>query len=114
MKTLNPEPAGPLAGLVQISPACGPAGSGVNVFMSGVGVDPGASIRWNLIDSQGQIPFNGYYQTNDTGGFNDIAFLSDLKPDNYQMNFVQGGDVNNPDIVSPKLSINLTIPCTSG
>ena len=76
--------------VVQLNPACGPARSGFNVFISGSGFDPGASIRWNLIDSQGQIFLNGYYQTNDTGGFNDIAFLSDLKPDNYEMNFVQG------------------------
>jgi hypothetical protein len=36
---------------------------------------------------QRQISLYGYFQTNAAGGFNDVTFKDDLKPDIYKMYF---------------------------
>ena len=59
-----------------------------------------------------QIPLYGYFQTNSTGGFNDVTFADDVKSDHYKMIF--GTDSNNDnkfDVGTPIAYANVTIPC---
>jgi hypothetical protein len=100
------------APLVQVSPTCGPADPGFNIVINANGFGPNSNVNWKLIDSHNGIPLYGYFQTNSTGGFNDVTFADDLKADNYKMAF--GTDANNDnkfDTGAPIVFANVTIPC---
>lgn len=101
------------APLVMVSPTCGPS-SGFNIVVDANGFAPNTNVNWKIIDSHNGIPQYGYFQTNSTGGFNDVTFADDLKADNYKMAF--GTDSNNDnrfDAGAPIVFSNLTIPCSS-
>ncbi|HEX9318345.1 MAG TPA: hypothetical protein VF884_05355 [Nitrososphaeraceae archaeon] len=101
------------APLVQVSPTCGPADPGFNIVINANGFGPNSNVNWKLIDSHNGIPLYGYFQTNSTGGFNDVTFADDLKADNYKMAF--GTDANNDnkfDAGAPIVFANITIPCS--
>jgi hypothetical protein len=98
--------------LVQVSPTCGPSEPGFNIVINANGFGPSSNVNWKLVDSKGQIPLYGYFQTNATGGFNDVTFADDLKPDSYKMYF--GTDSNNDnkfDPGAPTPYANITLPC---
>ena len=100
------------APLVQVSPTCGPAEPGFNIVINANGFAPNSNVNWKLIDSHSGIPLYGYFQTNSTGGFNDVTFADDLKADSYKMAF--GTDKNNDnkfDAGAPIVFANITIPC---
>ena len=100
------------APIVQVSPTCGPADPGFNIVINANGFGPNSNVNWKLIDSHNGIPLYGYFQTNNTGGFNDVTFADDLKADNYKMAF--GTDSNNDnkfDAGAPIVFANITIPC---
>jgi hypothetical protein len=100
------------APVVHVSPTCGPADPGFNIVINSDGFSPNSNVNWKLVDSHNQIPLYGYFQTNSTGGFNDVTFADDLKPDKYRMVF--GTDANNDnkfDLGSPIVFANMTIPC---
>lgn len=100
------------APLVQVSPTCGPADPGFNIVINVNGFGPNSNVNWKLVDSHNQIPLYGYFQTNGTGGFNEVTFADDLKADIYKMVF--GTDANNDnkfDKGAPIVYANVTIPC---
>ncbi len=100
------------APLVQVSPACGPADPGFNMVINANGFGSNSNVNWKLVDSQNKVPLYGYFETNATGGFNDVTFADDLKPDSYKMYF--GTDANNDnkfDAGSPIIYANIEIPC---
>lgn len=97
---------------VQVSPPCGPADPGFNLVINANGFKPNSNVNWKLVSSNDQIPLYGYFQTNSTGGFNDVTYADDLKPDSYKMYF--GTDSNNDnkfDAGTPTVYANVTIPC---
>ena len=99
---------------VQISPTCGPADPGFNIVINANGFSPNSNVNWKLVDSHSQIPLYGYFQTNGTGGFNDVTFADDLKSGSYKMYF--GTDANNDnkfDTGAPTAVADVTIPCPS-
>lgn len=100
--------------VVEVNPSCGPAEPGFNVYLNVNGFQPDSTVKWNLVDSQDQIPLYGYFQVNGTGGFNDVTFMDDVRPDNYKMNFAVDDDLSNPYVDSPRLSVDITIPCAAG
>jgi hypothetical protein len=98
--------------IVQVSPTCGPADPGFNMVINANGFAPNSNVNWKLVNSEAQIPLYGYFQTNSTGGFNDVTFADDLKADSYKMYF--GTDANNDnkfDLGAPTTFANITIPC---
>ncbi|HTH20825.1 MAG TPA: hypothetical protein VL854_01290 [Nitrososphaeraceae archaeon] len=99
--------------IVNVSPTCGPADPGFNMVINANGFAPNSNVNWKLVNSESQIPLYGYFQTNSTGGFNDVTFADDLKADSYKMYF--GTDANNDnkfDVDAPITYANLTIPCS--
>ena len=99
--------------IVNVSPTCGPADPGFNMVINANGFAPNSNVNWKLVNSESQIPLYGYFQTNSTGGFNDVTFADDLKADSYKMYF--GTDANNDnkfDVGAPTTYANITIPCS--
>jgi len=98
--------------IVKVSPTCGPADPGFNMVINANGFTPNSNVNWKLVNSEAQIPLYGYFQTNSTGGFNDVTFADDLRADSYKMYF--GADANNDnkfDVGAPTTYANITIPC---
>ena len=101
--------------VVEVNPSCGPGTPGFNVNVNANGFKPDDSVKWNLVNSMGQIPLWGYFQTNDTGGFSDVTFMDDVRDDTYKMNFGDNDNNDrNPQPQSPSVSVDITIPCTAG
>jgi hypothetical protein len=99
---------------VDISPTCGPHEPGFNIVMNVNGFTANSTVAYKFVDSDSKIPLYGYFETNSTGGFNDVTFADDLKEGNYKLYFAD--DTNNDnvfDIGSKRIYSNLTIPCPS-
>jgi hypothetical protein len=97
---------------VDISPTCGPHEPGFNIVMNANGFMPNSTVAWKFVDSDSKIPLYGYFETNSTGGFNDVTFADDLKEGNYKLYF--GDDANNDnvfDVGAKRIYANVTIPC---
>ena len=97
---------------VDISPTCGPHEPGFNIVFNANGFTPNGTVSWKFVDSESKIPLYGYFETNSTGGFNDVTFADDLKNGNYKLYFAD--DVNNDnvfDIGAKRVYANVTIPC---
>jgi hypothetical protein len=98
--------------LVHVSPNCGPADPGFNMVINANGFAPNSNVNWKLVNSESQIPLYGYFQTNSTGGFNDVTFADDLGADSYKMYFGTDADNDNKfDVGAPTTYANITIPC---
>jgi hypothetical protein len=97
---------------VDISPACGPHEPGFNIVMNANGFKPNSTVAYKFVGSDSKIPLYGYFETNSTGGFNDVTFADDLREDNYKLYFAD--DTNNDnifDIGAKRIYANVTIPC---
>jgi hypothetical protein len=97
---------------VDLSPTCGPAEPGFNIVINTNGFAPNGTVAWKFVGSDSKIPLYGYFETNSTGGFNDVTFADDLKPDHYKMYFAN--DVNSDgtfDIVAARVYAKLTVLC---
>ena len=97
---------------VDISPSCGPADPGFNIVMNINGFKPNSNVMWAMVGSDSKFKLSGYFETNGTGGINDVTFADDLKPDHYKMYF--GDDANSDnafDIGAKRVYANVTIPC---
>ena len=97
---------------VDLSPTCGPAEPGFNIVINANGFAPNSNVAWKFVGSDSKIPLYGYFETNSTGGFNDVTFADDLKPDHYKMYFAN--DVNSDgtfDIVAARVYAKLTVLC---
>lgn len=97
---------------VDISPTCGPHEPGFNIVINANGFTPNGTVAWKFVGSDSKIPLYGYFETNSTGGFNDVTFADDLNQDHYKLYFAD--DVNTDgtfDIGAPRVYANVTIPC---
>ena len=97
---------------VDVSPTCGPAEPGFNIVMNANGFKPNGTVALKFVGSDSKIPLYGYFDSNGTGGFNDVTFADDLKPDHYKLYL--GDDTNGDgafDIGTKLVSTNITIPC---
>ena len=97
---------------VDISPTCGPAEPGFNIVINANGFTPNGTVAWKFVGSDSKIPLYGYFESNSTGGFNDVTFADDLKEDHYKLYFAD--DVNTDgtfDIGATRVYANVTIPC---
>ena len=97
---------------VDISPTCGPAEPGFNIVINANGFKANSNVAYKFVGSDSKIPLYGYFETNNTGGFNDVTFADDLKEDKYKMYFAD--DTNSDgafDIGAKKVYANVSIPC---
>jgi len=97
---------------VLVSPTCGPADPGFNIVINANGFAPSSNVGWKLVSSHNDIPLSSYFGTNATGGFNEVTYIDDVKPDKYKMYF--GTDADNDgkfDVGAPKTYANVTMPC---
>ncbi len=99
---------------VDISPTCGPHEPGFNIVINTNGFLPNSTVAWKFVDSNSKIPLYGYFETNSTGGFNDVTFADDLKEGNYKMYFADDANNDNVfDIGAKRIYANVSIPCPS-
>jgi hypothetical protein len=97
---------------VDVSPTCGPHEPGFNIVINANGFLPNSTVSWKFVGSDSMIPLYGYFETNSSGGFNDVTFADDLKEDKYKLYFAD--DANNDgvfDIGAKRVYANVTIPC---
>jgi hypothetical protein len=97
---------------VDISPTCGPHEPGFNIVINTNGFTSNSTVAWKFVDSDSKIPLYGYFETNSTGGFNDVTFADDLKEGNYKMYFADDANNDNVfDIGAKRIYANVSIPC---
>ncbi len=97
---------------VDISPTCGPHEPGFNIVMNANGFKPNSTVAWKFVDSDSKIKLYGYFETNSTGGFNDVTFADDLKNGKYKLYFADDANNDNVfDIGAKRVYTNVTIPC---
>jgi hypothetical protein len=97
---------------VDISPTCGPPEPGFNIVINANGFKANSTVAYKFVDSNSKIPLYGYFETNQTGGFNDVTFADDLRPDEYKLYFAD--DTNSDgvfDIGAKRIYANVSIPC---
>ena len=97
---------------VDISPTCGPAEPGFNIVINANGFAPNSTVAVKFVTSDSKIPLYTQYDTNSTGGFNDVTFADDLKEGHYKLYL--GDDANGDgtfDIGAKRIYANVTIPC---
>ena len=97
---------------VDISPTCGPSEPGFNIVINANGFALNSTVAVKFVSSDSKILLYTSFDTNSTGGFNDVTFADDLKSDNYKLYLAD--DANNDgvfDIGSKRIYANLTIPC---
>jgi len=98
--------------IVDISPTCGPHEPGFNIVINANGFKPNSTVDYKFVDSESKIPLYGYFETNNTGGFNEVTFADDLKDGNYKMYFADDANNDNVfDIGAKRIYANVTIPC---
>jgi hypothetical protein len=98
--------------IVQVSPTCGPADPGFNIVINANGFAPTSNVAWKLVNSHNGIPLSAYYDTNATGGFNEVTYIDDVKPDSYRIYFGTDADRDSKfDVGAPTTYANITIPC---
>ena len=95
---------------VDLSPTCGPADPGFNIVINANGFKANSTVGWKFVGSDSKIPLYGYFDTNSTGGFNDVTYADDLKPDHYKMYFADDSDGDGTfDIGAKKVYANVTV-----
>ena len=97
---------------VHISPTCGPHEPGFNIVINANGFKANSNVAYKFVGSDSKIPLYGYFETNNTGGFNDVTFADDLKEDKYKMYFADDANSDGAfDIGAKKVYANVSIPC---
>ena len=98
--------------MVDISPTCGPSEPGFNIVINANGFMPNSTVAYKFVTSNSTIPLYGYFETNQTGGFNDVTFADDLLPDKYKLYFADDANTDGAfDIGAKRIYANVTIPC---
>lgn len=64
---------------LEVSPTCGPAEPGFNIVINANGFKPNSTVAVKFVTSDSKIPLYTQFDTNSTGGFNDVTFADDLK-----------------------------------
>jgi hypothetical protein len=99
---------------VDISPTCGPAEPGFNIVINANGFKANSTVGYKFVGSDSKIPLYGYFETNSTGGFNDVTFADDLKQDHYKLYFADdANDDGTFDIGAKRVYANVSIPCAN-
>ena len=97
---------------VDISPTCGPHEPGFNIVINANGFKPNSTVAYKFVGSDSMITLYGYFETNSTGGFNDVTFADDLKEDKYKLYFADDANSDGAfDIGAKKIYANVSIPC---
>ncbi len=97
---------------VDISPTCGPHEPGFNIVINANGFKPNSTVAYKFVGSDSKIPLYGYFETNSTGGINDVTFADDLKEDKYKLYFADDANSDGTfDIGAKKIYANVSIPC---
>ena len=100
---------------VDLSPTCGPAEPGFNIVINANGFKANSTVGWKFVGSDSKIPLYGYFDTNSTGGFNDVTFADDLKPDHYKMYFADDSNGDGIfDIGAKRVYGNVTVFASDG
>ena len=97
---------------VDISPNQGPQCPGFNIVINANGFKPNSTVAVKFVTSNSTIPLYTQFDTNSTGGFNDVTFADDLKEGHYKLYL--GDDANGDgtfDIGAKRIYANVTIPC---
>ena len=98
--------------MVDISPTCGPHEPGFNIVINANGFKANSTVAYKFVDSASKIPLYGYFETNQTGGFNDVTFADDLKEDKYKLYFADDANSDGVfDIGAKRIYANVSIPC---
>lgn len=58
------------------------------------GFNPNGNVDWEFVDSKGIQDQYGYFETNETGGFNDYTIAEELEPDTYTLRFFDDKDID--------------------
>lgn len=97
---------------VDISPTCGPHEPGFNIVINANGFKPNSTVAYKFVGSDSMITLYGYFETNSSGGFNDVTFADDLKEDKYKLYFADDANSDGTfDIGAKKIYANVSIPC---
>ena len=97
---------------VDVSPTCGPAEPGFNIVINANGFKANSTVAYKFVGSDSKILLYGYFETNSTGGFNDVTFADDLKEDKYKLYFADDANSDGTfDIGAKKIYANVSIPC---
>ena len=97
---------------VDISPTCGPHEPGFNIVINANGFKPNSTVAYKFVGSDSKIPLYGYFETNSTGGLNDVTFADDLRPDKYKLYFADDANSDGTfDIGAKRIYANVSIPC---
>jgi hypothetical protein len=97
---------------VDISPTCGPHEPGFNIVINANGFKANSTVAYKFVGSDSKIPLYGYFETNQTGGFNDVTFADDLKEDKYKLYFADDANSDGVfDIGAKRIYANVSIPC---
>ena len=97
---------------VDISPTCGPHEPGFNIVINANGFKPNSTVAYKFVGSDSKITLYGYFETNSSGGFNDVTFADDLKEDKYKLYFADDANSDGAfDIGAKKIYANVSIPC---
>ena len=97
---------------VDVSPTCGPADPGFNIVINANGFKANSTVAYKFVGNDSKIPLYGYFETNNTGGFNDVTFADDLKEDKYKLYFADDANSDGAfDIGAKRVYANVSIPC---
>ena len=97
---------------VDISPTCGPHEPGFNIVINANGFKANSTVAYKFVNSDSKILLYGYFETNQTGGFNDVTFADDLRPDKYKLYFADDANSDGVfDIGAKRIYANVSIPC---
>jgi len=97
---------------VDISPTCGPHEPGFNIVINANGFTPNGNVGVKFVGADSKITLYTHFDTNSTGGFNDVTFADDLKEGHYKLYLAD--DLNDDgtfDIGAARVYANVTIPC---
>ena|SRR5206468_4553836 len=95
---------------VDVSPTQGPKCPGFNVVINANGFKSNSTVDVKFVGSDSKIPLFTMFDTNSTGGFNEVTFADDLKADHYKLYL--GDDANSDnqfDIGAKKAYANVTV-----
>jgi hypothetical protein len=94
-----------------ISPECGEIEDHrINLTINGF--NPNGNVDWEFVDSKGKQDQYGYFETNETGGFNDYTIAEELEPDTYTLRFFDDKDIDYiKDSNASEVLLNYQVPC---
>jgi len=94
-----------------VTPTCGPV-EGFNFNMTVNDFSPHRTVHWELLDKDQQPALLGYFEANNTGGFNEALYATDILPGKYILHLYDDKDNDaQEDWVGKETFTELSIPC---